>query len=75
MRPPISTPEREDGWIEWNGGECPLAPETRVQWQIACETREEASKAQVVRQAQHLWWGRGEDWVPGQLIAYRIVSQ
>ena len=54
-------------WIEWKGGECPVAAGTRVQVRFG---RGETSRAVT---AGRLDWAAGEDVYP--IIAYRVVEE
>lgn len=61
-------------WRIWNGGECPVDPDVRVQFQRAGETRLEA-------QSKNLWEARDAMWEYGdtphatRIIAYREVIE
>jgi hypothetical protein len=61
-------------WRIWNGGECPVAPDTLVQVQLARDTRESASAMGPVKTRQRRWeWldeGRLYD-----IIAYRVALE
>lgn len=57
----------EEGWIEWNGGECPVAPDAHG-----------ALKFRDGYVGQPEIWVGGYDWRhsghPGDIIAYRVVK-
>lgn len=57
----------EDGWIEWNGGECPVAEQSRVQVKFrAGGTR--------TRKAANTAWDHRPDFGRAlDVIAYRVV--
>ncbi len=54
------------GWIEWNGGECPVAPLTRI------EARIRAGKT-AIQDAEDWNWSHLPD-CKGDIIAYRICK-
>lgn len=70
---------QDSEWIEWNGGECPVALDTIVQVRIRDGGEFRPSIAVI--------WGDGKDanlsnwaWTPDEasaddIIAYRIVEQ
>jgi len=65
----------EDGWIEWNGGECPVKPETMVEARFDdgfCPTAPREAIGYVIRSENWEWSkpGRGQ-----RIIAYRIAPQ
>lgn len=76
----------DDGWIKWDGGECPVAPNTRVQ--VRCRNGWEDTAARggiaagylnspaadpMSRSVNGNWWlNRGTE---DDIVAYRIVSQ
>ncbi len=57
-----------DGWIEWTGGECPVAAETTVEIKLRSghTDRDEASH---ITWFKHDWGARRSD-----IVAYRVVS-
>lgn len=58
-----------DGWITWDGGECPVAPETLVH----VRTRGGAETDEPMR-AENWWWGRNATSRAYDLIAYKVVG-
>lgn len=69
----------QDGWIEWHGGECPVATETLVLVQL----RDDSSQKSIERNerpspASGWVWsvpcseGVGSTW--DDIIAYRVVK-
>ena len=52
-----------DGWIEWDGGDCPVPADTRVEVRLCCGP-EFKDVAESLR-----WDRRGE----GDIVAYRVV--
>lgn len=59
-------------WKIWNGGKCPVSPETLVQVQLRSEYRERAESAHPCQGPDCRWtW---ED-LPGDIIAYREVIE
>lgn len=57
-----------DIWIDWNGGECPVVPTTRVEYM----TR---SGIKNIAPAQILWWGRFEKDENFDIVKYRVISK
>jgi hypothetical protein len=62
------TPQCENGWIAWHGGECPVHPETVVDF----ITRNESYEDFVSEKAVDLRWIYLDD--PSDIIAYRVVK-
>jgi hypothetical protein len=62
---PVEEPQ-EDGWIEWNGGECPINPKTIVMVQYRDLVRTSPVEAEIIQ-----WNGYHPNCVP---IAYRILE-
>lgn len=61
-------------WRIWNGGECPVDPDTKVQVQTACQSRSYVERRD--------WTGiaRQIDWLmtthrSSTIIAYRVVKE
>lgn len=61
-------------WKIWNGGECPVSPETRVLLQLARWTREQAEK-DVPCKAEDCEWEWHQGGLDGDIIAYREVIE
>jgi hypothetical protein len=61
-------------WRIWNGGECPVAPDTLVQVQCACETRS-ASLVKPTYAADDYHWEWRNDGSGHDIIAYREVLE
>lgn len=66
--------QADDGWIEWNGGECPVDPKTFVT--VRCRTGVEAGPMEA---GWYSWLHYPDfDYIAkagGDIIAYREVSQ
>lgn len=62
-------------WNGWNGGECPVHPDTVVQVQRRDETREqvEAESPSSAHRANE--WDWACDGVAGDIIAFRVVKE
>jgi len=58
-------------WIIWNGGDCPVSPDTIVQVQWADEDRLEAEECEE-RPANAVRWAWNSR---NNIIAYRIISE
>lgn len=64
----MSAPDN-DGWISWEGGECPVEPGTLVDWRL--RTGREFSGVNKPRFKLD-WSHRPDD--PGQdIVAYRVI--
>jgi len=57
---------KEPEWIEWNGGECPVAPETRVEVKFHNEETNGLCFA-------HYWDWNDADGDGYEIIAYRVL--
>lgn len=57
----------QDGWIKWEGGDCPVSPETlvRVRFRNGTETL-------APSQAGPFWWGK--DYADYDIVAYRVLT-
>ena len=68
--PAESTGMTADGWIEWKGGECPVAPGTLV------EVRTRRGDRYTARALEGDWAHSGGMWGPigEHVVAYRIVQ-
>ena len=58
--------EDNDGWIEWNGGECPVQKSTRVEVRYRCGSKGPAGLAGGWR-----WSNKDCDY---DVIAYKVVT-
>lgn len=63
-----------EGWVEWEGGECPVSPDTLVDVRVCqpINTREEQGWWLNKPAGQWMWggWGGG----PSEIVAYRVVD-
>lgn len=66
----FETGDNNDGWITWDGGECPVPGDTRVQTLFRCETLD--SFDDEVSCARDYDWQN--DGGPYDIIAYRAAS-
>ena len=58
-------------WIIWNGGDCPVSPDTKVQVQYRDGTRDEGENCSAKKAGEWDWnWGSCYD-----IIAYRVVPE
>jgi hypothetical protein len=62
----------KDGWIEWHGGECPVSPDTVVDWRLRSGYVAGAERA---CRAIYLHWDHHKTRLESDILAYRIVSQ
>ena len=60
-----TTEESGDGWIEWNGGECPVNQLQKVEVTLKCGEYHSGT-------AYRFEWGRQHS--ESDIIAYRVVS-
>jgi hypothetical protein len=67
----MTAPAEQDGWIEWDGGECPVEPRHGIQIQCRNETRAQAEASFIEAGVFYDWSHRGGT---GDIIAYRIVQ-
>jgi len=58
----------DDGWIEWNGGDCPVPAGQMVEYRFS--RYPEAFRAR----AGDLRWGRSGFPGPGDIVAYKVVQ-
>lgn len=69
-------PTADDGWIEWAGGECPVADDAMIQVQFRCERRKAAEDVAAERAVS--LEGRTFRWshlgFRADIIAYRVVT-
>ena len=65
------SPPSSDGGIPWNGGECPVPGDTRVEVKLRGEGVEEYAK----EFATHLWWTHEEEYPEADIVAYRVLPQ
>ena len=64
----LETAEAErGGWIPWDGGECPVAPNVTVQYRLRDDYK-------VICEADSLNWRHAHVHRDSQVIAYRLVS-
>lgn len=59
-------------WIKWNGGECPVHPDTVFRVQLRCQGLEYADTYDYVRSTDLRWTHTGEG---GDIIAYKIIQE
>ena len=62
-------------WKIWNGGECPVASDARVQVQIGADTREETNTYPNVGISNGYRWEWFADGEGADIIAYREVIE
>lgn len=64
----LPEPKRDDGWIEWHGGECPVSKGTRVKYLMRDENRESGGSSFAAEQLRWKHLGRVTD-----IVAYRVL--
>ena len=64
---PTTTTADSDGWIEWNGGDCPIDPNIMVEIKHRIEESTATNRAKVYR------WDHKDN--NGDIIAYRIIKE
>ncbi len=62
-----------DGWIEWKGGECPVAPETPVEIKYKWGNTPPSHWMRSGCAAVNYSWSHG--WGVSDIIAYRIIEE
>jgi hypothetical protein len=62
-------PEAEDGWIKWNGGDCPVPDDTRVDVQLPNGSRVIGGNGH----SEDPYWGQTVG--PDRFVAYRIHKE
>ena len=65
---PLTDEQRAQGWIEHDGGECPVAPNDRVKIWVRCNS---APSIGVVGFARNCDWSWEVDSPSSDIIAYR----
>jgi hypothetical protein len=65
--PILEQQERGDGWIEWGGGDCPVADDQRVHVQFRDGEVINTASGNCIR-----WSHKG---YPRDIIAYRIIPE
>lgn len=70
MTIPTTPPPADEAWLPWEGGECPVAPETYVEVKL----RNGRGSANLQARNWTWTWAFKNDEHPGDIIAYRIVS-
>ena len=67
----IKEESKDEGWIPWNGGKCPVTGDTRVEVKLRGEGIEEYAKEFAV----NLWWTHEEGYPETDIVAYRVLPQ
>lgn len=72
-KPPVGTAPAADGWIEWNGGECPVPGNTKVH--IKLRRGYDASKDAHSPgfEAMRFWWNHNNR--DSDIVAYKLVKK
>jgi hypothetical protein len=65
--------EGADGWIEWEGGECPVGRDAVVEVRFRVEPRNPRYRSRGERAGSLRWDHAGPD-SSGDIIAYRLVG-
>ena len=60
-------------WHGWNGGECPVHPESVVKVQVRSESRHEADRDKTQRRAVE--WDWSIEGVDGDITAFRVTKE
>ena len=63
----MTTKKNYGPWIKWNGGECPVPPETIVEAKLRCVGVEISGLAKT-----YSWLGVGGD---GDIVEYRVITE
>jgi len=67
----IKEESKDEGWIPWNGGKCPVPGDTRVEVKLRGEGVEEYAK----EYATNLWWEHTAEFPENDIVAYRVLPQ
>ena len=59
-------------WIIWNGGDCPVSPDTKMQPQFRYQSRIYAEENEETRAGSLMWKHIRSDF---DIIAYRIIPE
>lgn len=71
----MTTPKHTPGeWIEWNGGECPVEPETMVEILFRHEKKYPEDYQEGTLPAADVAWTRGRHRHDLDVVAYRVVQ-
>lgn len=73
LQPAEAKPD-DDGWIEWDGGEQPVAPDARVEVRFRSDRPDEVAMAGQWRW-NHWHKSRGGEPNPHDIVAYRLVKE
>lgn len=57
-------------WIEWNGGECPVPPDTFVEVKLRC-----APAGSRCSRAGDYYWNHDDDDDDGDIVSYRTITE
>lgn len=66
--------ERDDAWIEWNGGECPVGPKVQVEILFRCERENPDDYVEGNLPADDVDWTHGKRKSDFDVVAYRVVK-
>lgn len=69
----MSASTESNDWIDWHGGECPVAPETMVDGWLVCDATESEALSVRPSKAGLLRWSHIGGL--GDIIKYRIVGE
>lgn len=67
----IKEESKDDGWIQWEGGDCPVPGGTRVEIKLRGEVEAEYAKGY----ATNLWWEHTAEFPENDIVAYRVLPQ
>ena len=64
---------KDDGWIEWKGGECPVPGDTMVEVLLREET---ATTGEAMEAGKYSWghFGEGNRYADHDIVSYRVVK-
>lgn len=62
-------------WTKWNGGHCPVPPETLVQVKLALIGQENECETDTDVACSYDWDHKEWEWPHVNIIAYRIVKE
>ncbi len=70
----LTNKQREDGWVEWGGGECPVAPDTVVRFKLRMVCDKYFVNSYSIGIADNHRWHHDEDEAFADIVAYCVVK-
>jgi hypothetical protein len=70
----FNEPEISDGWIPWEGGECPIPEAKAGEYEIKCRLMPNAFGSKF-NAAKIIFWQHYAPWFSYDIIAYRLIKE